>query len=173
MKHGFYLIIALVLLSTLSYGQELQKTRAIHLQGGTANAGLHIGAGMEKFWGRSYTNSFLVSLNYQRFNRSIEVTGLNLKEQDAFLNLGYRKYIPVTNRFLPYIGASVLAGWEHLGYGASDIYEHHPTKKFIYGAGAHIGAEYRINPISFFVEGGYIYDLDNTWTVSEGIKYYF
>ena len=88
MKHGFYLIIALVLLSTLSYGQELQKTRAIHLRGGTANAGLHIVAGMEKFWGKSYTNSFLVSLNYQRFNRSIEVTGLNLKEQDAFLNLG-------------------------------------------------------------------------------------
>ena len=128
---------------------------------------------MEKFWGNDSTNSFLVSLNYQRFNRSINALDAILKEQDAFLNIGYRKYIPVTNRFLPYIGASVLAGYQHNGYTASGILELKPTKKFLYGAGAHVGAEYRINPISFFVEGGYIYELDHTWTASAGIKYYF
>ena len=171
MKRKLSIILSLVLLCSLLHAQEQYKTKSIYIQGGTANYGLNLGAGFEHLWGRSLNNSFLASINYQNLNRSFDSIGLIWKEQNVFLNIGYRRYIPVSNKFYPYLGVNVLGGYQHQGYGKADIYEHNPRKRFLYGAGANIGVEYRLNPISIFAEGAYMYD--NLLLFSLGIKHYF
>lgn len=105
------------------------------MQGGTVNSGLHTAGGIEKLFGIDQTNSILFALNYQRLTRSGEVTDMILKEQNAFFSVGYRKYFPISNRVSPYVGANLLAGYQHQGPSSSGIYEHIASHDFLYGGG--------------------------------------
>jgi len=153
--------------------QEQLKTRNIFLQVGTVNGGLHTAVGIEKLFGINQTNSILYALNYQRLTRTAEVTDLVLKEQNAFFSIGYRKYFPILNRFSPYVGANLIAGYQYQGPSRNGIYEHLASNDFLYGAGAHTGITYRLGLLSLFLEGSYLFELDHSWLLSAGIKYVF
>lgn len=173
-KNAFGLIlISLFCFSNLSNAQQHQKTKNVHLQGGTVNGGLHLSTGIEKMFGKDNTNSILFSLNYQHLTRSVDVVQLSLNEQNVFLNIGYRKYFPVSYRVSPYVGVSLLAGNQYSGYAHNGTYTHYATNELLYGAGAHTGIEYRLNPLSLFLEGTYMFEFDHSWILSAGIKYYF
>lgn len=96
-----------------------------------------------------------------------------LKERNAFFSTGYRKYFPVSYSVSPYVGVTVLAGYQHVGNSVNGIYEHTSTHDFLYGAGAHTGIEYRLHPLSLILEGAYLFEFDHSWILSAGIKYYF
>ncbi|MDR0750796.1 MAG: hypothetical protein LBF62_14665 [Tannerellaceae bacterium] len=145
----------------------------IHLQGGTVNGGFHIASGMERLFGKDHVNGLFLTINYQRLSRTDEVVYMILEEQNAFVGMGYRRYFPVSDKVSPYIGANVLAGYQYTGYSENGIFAHHPSKDFLYGAGAHAGMEYKLSPFSLFMEGAWLYEFDHTWQVSAGVKYYF
>lgn len=173
MKGILFSLITCFCFSCFTNAQESLKTRNIFLQVGTVNSGLHTAAGIEKLFGIDQTNSILFALNYQRLTRSVEVTDMILKEQNAFFSVGYRKYFPISNRVSPYVGANLLAGYQHQGPSSSGIYEHIASHDFLYGAGTHAGIAYRLSLFSLFLEGSYLFELDHSWLLSAGIKYYF
>lgn len=149
--------------------------RNVYIQAGTVNGGANLTSGYEKLIGKDYTQSIFFALNYQRLTRTVEVIPIILKEQNTFLSAGYRKYFPVAYRGSPYLGISVLAGYQYVGYSQSGMYEHFPSEEFLYGGGAHAGIEYQFSPLSFFLEGAYMLsnELDHSWILGVGVKYYF
>lgn len=173
MKVIVFNILAFLCFTFYANGQEANKVRNVHLQVGTANGGMYISPGYEKLFGRDHTNSFFISANFQSLSRSDEVVQLVLPEKDIFLSTGYRKYFPVSYRVFPYAGLNVLAGYQYIGNAQNGMYEHRATHDFLYGVGAHTGVELRLNPISFYLEGGYMFEFDHTWLLGAGIKYYF
>lgn len=173
MKCVIFSIVAFLCFSSITNAQDQQEVRNFHLQGGTVNGDFHAALGFEKLIGKDYTHGIFFALNYQRLTRTDSFAQMLLKEQNTFLSAGYRKYFPVSDRVSPYAGLSVLAGYQYIGYSQNGIYEHIPTRDFLYGAGAHTGIEYRLNPFSFFLEGAYLFEFNHSWILSIGIKYYF
>ena len=174
MKYLIFNVIVFLCFSCFANAQGQQNVRNVHLQGGTVNGGLHIASGIENFFGQDNTNRIFLTLNYQRLTRSVKVGQMVLKEQNAFLSTGYRKYFPVSYRISPYVGVNVLAGYQYVGNSKNGILAHKSTTDFLYGAGAHSGIEYRLNnSLSFFLEGAYLFEFDHSWILSVGVKYYF
>ena len=173
MRHLIFGILFFSCSLSFTKAQSQQDMMNIHLQGGIINNGFHVASGIERLFGKNQTNSLFLNLNYQRLDRSVSAVDMLLKEQNAFLNAGYRKYLSFSSHLLPYVGASVLAGYQHLGNAVNGIYGHKSTGGFLYGGGTHAGVEYRMKPFSIFLEGAYLYELDHSWLLGIGVKYYF
>lgn len=173
MKQLILNIILFLCFSSLANAQNQDRVRNIHLQGGTVTGGLNISTGFERLFGKNHTNSFYADINYQRLNRSSEVSEMLFKEQNAFISFGYRKYLATSTSIIPYIGANVLAGYQHSGNTANGIFEYKSTRDFLYGAGLNTGIEYRVSRVSIYVEGSYMFEFNHSWMLNTGLKYYF
>lgn len=173
MKNIVFGLLSLLCFSFYTNAQELKKNKSVFLQGGTVNDGLNIATGVEKLFGKDYTNSLLVTVNYQHLSRTVDAVKMSHNEQNVFFNIGYRKYFPVSYSVSPYVGASLLAGNQYSGYAENGIYTHFAKNEFLYGVGVHTGIEYRLNVLSLFLDGGYMFEFGHSWLLGAGIKYYF